>query len=410
MSKMQLENKLEITLQVLFLLWCIIIPLSTAGMQIFLGLVIGASILLSIIRRKSPVLYHPIYIFIAAYVLSDLISAFNSGNWSESLNAVFSNDWIIIAVPFLISLPINSLWRKRSFKALIITATIAGIYGVVQFFTGQDYIRGGTLALQGNFFRAIGTYSGYYTYGGNQLFAFAAAYAFFILTKKWTLEKKQYLLFSALIFLSIIASFTRSTWLGGIFVLLLGAFVLDKKKFIYTLGGLALIGFLLFLVLPDLQDRFLSIFIKSKNEVRLTLWKTSWEIFKDYPLFGIGQGNFPKFFLIYKVPGYFDAHSHAHNDFINITVSNGLFGLMTWLAMWGSWFYYVLKDFVNKISEEPDRQILLASVLGISGILVAAFFQCFFTDLENNIFWWFLATTALQIVLKSKEKTKIETS
>jgi|GEM_PF-6919179 len=136
MIKERIVEKLEITLQVLFLLWCIVLPLSTAGMQIFLGLVIGMSIMLSIVKRHSPINYHPFLIFIAVYVLTDLISAFNADNWKQSLDAVFSNDWIIIAVPFLISLPITPLWRKRSFKALMITASLVGLFGIVQFFVG----------------------------------------------------------------------------------------------------------------------------------------------------------------------------------------------------------------------------------------------------------------------------------
>lgn len=411
--KERIEEKLKLIIQVLFLLWCVVLPLSMAGMQIFLGLLLVAWITLAIIRHESPIKIHPFYFFIIAYIASELISVLNSVNWKQSLNAAFSNDWVLIAVPLLISLPITPVWRKRAFKALMISACVVGLIGIIQFFTGINFIKGGMLTPQGNFFRAIGTYSGFYTYGGNQLFAFAIAYAFLILSKKWTLEKNQYLLFTMLIFLSILASFTRSAWLGGILVLLLGSFIVNRKRFIYVFGILILTGFILFMFIPDLQSRFLSIFSESQNEGRLTLWKTSWKIFKDYPIFGIGQGNFPKYFFIYKVPGFYDATSHAHNDFINTTVVNGIIGLITWLGMWAAWFYYIVKAFVKNVFEEADRRIILGAILSVAGILVAAQFQCFYTDLENNIYWWFLVTTSLQIVIRSKknkEKGSLQSS
>ena len=405
MNKGRITKILELTLQILFFLWCLVLPWSTAGMQIMLGLLILDSVILSIINKRSPVNFHPFYIFIAAYFVSDLISILHSENASQSFNAAFSNDWVLITVPFIVSLAITPLWRKRSFRVLLFSASIVGLVGIIQAFIGVDFLKGGSLVAQGNYFRAIGSYSGYYTYGGNQLFAFAISFAFLILVKKWKIERGIYLLFAVIIFFSIVASFTRSTWLGAIFVLLLGTLMVNRKVFLYMTGALLLVGIILFHFVPDIQSRFLSIFSESQNEERITLWATAWIIIKKNFMFGIGQGFFPKYFLIYKVPGFFDAHSHAHNDFINVTVSNGILGFITWTGMWVSWFYYSTRAFMKKNWEEADRQIILSAILGIAGILVAAMFQCFFTDLENNVFWLSLASVALQIVIQSKKKT-----
>lgn len=172
------------------------------------------------------------------------------------------------------------------------------------------------------------------------------------------------------------------------------------------ISGLVVSSLSIMFFFPNLFERFKSIFDLTQNEGRLTLWATSWKIFKDFPLFGIGSSNFPDYFFKYRVPGYFDAFSHAHNDFINVTVLNGLFGLITWLLIWTSLFYFIIQSLKTDSFEQTDKQILYATLIGISGILVAAIFQCFFTDLENNIFWWFLGTTALQIIIQQKEKLK----
>jgi O-antigen ligase len=392
------------TLQVMFVFWCLILPWSMAGMQIALGAVILLSILLSVFNHRSPFIYHPFYIFLGIYLLTDLISAGRTDDVTHSLNSVFQNDWVILTIPFLVSLPLKALWRKKGFRVLLLSAAVAGLYGIFQFFSGVDIFKGETLTAQGNFFRAIGGYGGFYTYGGNQLFAFAAAFAFFILAGNQKIERYVYLLFAAIIFLSIVASFTRSAWLAVIFVILLGTLIVNRKKFLYVLGGLILSGAVLFFLIPDLQSRFISIFDLSQNEGRLTLWLTSWEIFKENIFFGIGHGNFSQYFEMFKVPGFYDAIGHAHNDFINVTVLNGIIGLAAWLAMWIAWFYFAVKAFSKNLWKDADKKIILSAILGISGILVAALFQCFFTDLENNIFWWFLGATALQIIVQSGKR------
>lgn len=405
MNRNKLIYSLDLTLQILFLLWAIIIPWSTAGMQIFLGLLIATLIGISILNHNSPIKYHPFYIIILVYLLSNLVSALNSSDWLASLNASFANDWTILAIPFLISLPIKPIWRKRAFVGLMFSACLVGVIGIIQSLTGNDFVKGHVLVSQGNFYRAIGTYSSYLTFGGNQLFAFAVGIAFFISLRKWSIDKYKYLFFSVVIFLSMVATFTRSAWIAAIIVIFLGTFIiLDKKKFLIVFGGLFIIGIILLNVIPDLHARFLSSFSQSQNEGRITLWATSWEIIKDNFLLGIGNGNFPKYFLIYKVPGFYDAFSHAHNDFINVTVINGITGLITWVAVWVAWFYYAIKGYINIEEIEADKQIMLSAILGITGILVAAQFQCFYTDLENNIFWWFIASTALQIGIQNKKK------
>ena len=404
MLKGRLITQVDKTLQIMFVLWCLILPWSMAGMQIALAAIIVFSILLSLLKHRSPFIYHPFYIFLGLYLLTDLISALRSDNLAHSLNSAFHNDWVILTIPFLVSAPISALWRKQGFRVLLLSAAVAGLYGIIQFFIGVDIFKGGTLTLQGHFFRAIGGYSGFYTYGGNQLFAFATAFAFLILARNQKTDRYVYLLFSAIIFLSIVASFTRSTWLAVIFIILLGTLIVNRKRFLFVVGGLILSGVILFFLIPDLQSRFISIFDLSKNEGRLTLWRTSWEIIKENTFFGIGHGNFNQYFELFKVPGFYDATGHAHNDFINITVLNGIVGLAAWLAMWIAWFYFSVKAFSKNLWKMADKQIIFSAILGISGILVAAQFQCFYTDLENNIFWWFLAATTLQVIVQSAKK------
>ena len=148
----------------------------------------------------------------------------------------------------------------------------------------------------------------------------------------------------------------------------------------------------------------LALFEPSKNEARLNLWHTSWKIFLEHKLLGVGHANFDHYFEIYKVPGFYDAKGHAHNDYLNLLVLNGIIGLITWLGMWISWYYYSVRVFFKTQLLEADKTIVLSGILGVSGILIGSIFQCYYTDLENNIFWWFVAMMNLQIIVQYGNK------
>ncbi|NIV03805.1 MAG: hypothetical protein GWN59_04050 [Calditrichae bacterium] len=128
------------------------------------------------------------------------------------------------------------------------------------------------------------------------------------------------------------------------------------------------------------------------------------------PLWGIGPGLFDQVFEIYKVPGFYDAFGHSHNDFLNMAVNSGILGLLAWLGVWGSWFYFVLKAFRQNQLFKFESRLMLGCILSISGILVAALFQCYFTDLENNIAWWFIAALGLHAAIQENKQVNVTES
>jgi O-antigen ligase len=401
MNNENLQHKFEFVLGSLFIFLCAVLPWSIAGMQIAIIALLFLSSAFSLITKTSPIKYHPFYLFIGFYLLANLITLCIVDDFNDSLNAAFHNDWVIITIPFIISLPISAIWRKRAIKILIVSASVAGIYGIVQFFLGVEYIRGVPLDPFGNYYRAVGAYNAFFSYGGNQLLVFAAAFAFVLFSKKWVPDRTFYISLMLIIFLSIVVSFNRSAWIASVVVLILGTAIVNRKNIIPIAGLLIVFAIIVFFFVPDFYNRFLSIFDPSQNEGRLTVWLTSWEIIKDNFFFGIGHGNFEEFFFKYKVIGFYDATGHAHNDYINVTVVNGIVGLFAWLGIWASWFYYSFKTFGSKYVIDSDRKIVLGSILAIAGILTASIFQCFYTDLENNILWWVIAALSLQISIQS---------
>ena len=70
--------------------------------------------------------------------------------------------------------------------------------------------------------------------------------------------------------------------------------------------------------------------------------------------------------------------------------------------MWVTWFIYMVRVYIRLPEDDDDKKIVLGTMLALSGILIAALFQCYYTDLENNIVWWFMAAWGLQISLRKR--------
>jgi O-antigen ligase len=379
---------------ILFSIWCIILPWSIVGMQILAGVLVIVSIGFAIRNKRMPVQFHKFFIFCGFYIFSLIITILAVPDSYHVLRSTFNNDWMLILVPFLIFLNLTEEWRRRAIYALIVSSGVAGLYGIIQFFVGIEYFRGKNLGLLGNYYRAIGGYGGFFEFAGNQLMTFGIAVALVLKDSK----KRILIIFPVIAFLAIIASQTRSAWIAALFIIFLAFLITNRKYLAYAIIAVFLISLFIFVAVPDVQSRFESIFDPAKNEGRLNIWRTSFEIFKENMIVGVGHGNFDKFFDVNRVPGFYDAQGHAHNDYLNIAVLNGIVGLAAWLGMWIFWFLRSFRVYRLQKLKQFDRTLILGGIFSISGILFASFFECYYTDLENNIFWWFIICLNLIII------------
>lgn len=372
-------------------------PWSLALMQIALGLVLATGYF-SLIRNKRPVQLNTFLLLLGGYLLLRFISIYFSPDPARSFRAVYKQDWTLPLLPLMATIELDSRTIRNSLQTLLISATLVGVYGIIQMFLGVEYVRGKNLAAYGNLFRATGSYSFYLTFAGNQLMFFVFLLGVFLLEKQTKQRRVFQAIMLTILFLSILSTFGRSAWLAIILATGLGTLLVNRRLFGYAMLGISIIAGVAMLISPDIQERIFSIFDMSKNAARLNLWYTSIEMIKANPFTGLGPGLFNRFFEMYKVPGVYDAYGHSHNDYLNIAVNSGIPALLVWLGAWVSWFAYTLKQYFTV--EGEDKQRMLGAILAITAIGFAAIFQCYYTDLENNIVWLFFAGIAL---VKSKK-------
>ena len=148
-------------------------------------------------------------------------------------------------------------------------------------------------------------------------------------------------LFALVFALGIVAlSDSRAAWLG-----LLGAIPLWFSRPSPRWGhvSLILIGMCVVLALyfwlPSRLERLATVtdLNYASNRSRLEIWAVAWQAFLDYPLTGIGIGEFQTYYLEHAPPNALEpAATHVHNLFLHVLTEAGLLGLLGFLLLWGA--------------------------------------------------------------------------
>lgn len=137
-------------------------------------------------------------------------------------------------------------------------------------------------------------------------------------------------------------SLSRGGWIslgvgGGVMLLQLG--IRKSLRLKTALIGLACAGLLLGALVsrPVVQDRIRS--LTHPEELadlngRIRVWRGIFGMIADYPLTGVGPGNFATVFTQYQPPGIAARYFMAHNDYLHFAAEVGLPGLVL-ILVWG---------------------------------------------------------------------------
>lgn len=125
--------------------------------------------------------------------------------------------------------------------------------------------------------------------------------------------------------------------------------------------------------------------IDRKLEGRAAIWKVSLKILEDFPLWGVGIGEFnfilPKY--SYGYPWNKECDYHPHNYFLQIAVEMGLVGLFAFL--WILW-KVVVKGF--QIMKEGGDLKRLGLWFGIMGFVFTFFGDGYLWNIEMMLMFW----------------------
>lgn len=327
------------------------------------------------------------------YILFTLISTIFSLN---PLVSIKDNKELVIflLIPIFI-LIINS--KKRliySIFTVLISSLISSFIGI--FITLKQGISLG-ISLD---HRLKGLTSHWMTYSGLLMLAFVFFFIYFFYEK--TKEKKLFI-FVSLIFIltSILFSLTRCVWIG--IIVSISAFIIYyKPKVLYFVIPIVLV---LVIVLPkSVQNRFTSIFDMSNasNRDRIFMYETGFNIFKKYPLLGIGANNLNEEIYKENMPEKAkNINPHLHNNFLQILIERGVITLISLILAFISIFIHLVKKIKNSLNLE--KIVSIAGLFVFISFLVAGFFEYNFGDSEIKfLIFYFLSIPFLTFNYEGK--------
>jgi len=311
---------------------------------------------------------------ILMFILVMTISLLRSQSFILSLN-----DYIIFLFYFFIySLIINNINDKIQFDSLIklffiISIVIAG-YALLQYYGFDPYLRE---------LSAITSTIGQKNWVSNYLaLIFPIIFSYFLLEniKK---NKLYYYLSLSIIYTTLIICQSRGIWISIICTFLIGMFLICKYKIFDIFKKnkkwiiLIIITFLLITIIYSTDNplnksrltvtqRALTILDEKDPSIntRLLIWRTTWNMIKNNPLFGLGIGNFKLQYLCYQADILIDNPNllkyaanarEAHNEYLQIGAEMGLFGLGLFVFIIYT-FYTLIINFIKKKSNNVFKR------------------------------------------------------
>lgn len=293
-------------------------------------------------------------------------------------------------------------WRisdRKPFHPFLPVMILVGVgeslYGIVEFFSGHKYI------LHLPFEEVVGSVTGTFinrnAFAGYLLMVIPLSVGFLI-SRKADQEGSRMDWRQRLISLD-----GKSLLIGfGIIVMILGLFLSGSRMGIASL----LLSFTLIIFLfrnPSQERRFsrpsifilglailwaswigldavISRFFTSPEDLkmRMEIWKDTFQMAKDFPLFGSGLGTFLQVFHLYRSFPIRGLVTHSENDFLQLLSEVGLLGMGFLILLF---FFLLLKTLsgIRTLSRrEPGRPMAIGGLVGILALM-------FHSLVERNI-------------------------
>jgi O-antigen ligase len=133
------------------------------------------------------------------------------------------------------------------------------------------------------------------------------------------------------------------------------------------------------------------------NTTRLSLWRVGWEIFKDYPIFGVGDIDMGEYQKKYRKYYEKEIHGHLHNNFVHVLATLGLFGFLAVCYMLVKMYIINFDIYKNRKNKNFISSYSLGAIGALSAFIVAGLTEQNIWDHEISTLVYF--TFAFNIAL-----------
>lgn len=272
----------------------------------------------------------------------------------------------------------NSCWTENFDPATRMFSTLGqpnwlGAYMAAHFFIGVYFLLKNLLVdsrLRGNDYKAIIKY---------------------LMRRMMKPHTLKYVIYLALIILTIIFTQSRSSQLALLVAFMLGVIIatfkfdrLRRWMMIAVIGLISVISLIGFVKKDTIRDFFLlpaqQSTITDSFDIRKIVWKGAIDLGNKYPRFGSGAETFAYAYYFtrpaaHNLTSEWDfIYNKAHNEYLNYLATTGYVGLSAYLLMIVGTIILFYFSFKDKKNENQDIWILLSLFLSYITILITNFF------------------------------------
>ncbi len=308
--------------------------------------------------------------------------------------------WLTLAGLFLFLLGWEPLGQSdRTRKQLLVAVMAAGVleslYGMFEFFSGHRHIL--NIAAENLVSSATGTFINRNYFAGYLLMVIPLSMGFLFSReanrtgrsmgwRHWlsSLDGKTLLIGFGVIVMILGLLFSASRM--GILSLLLSFslislfFLSSRKEGTFFRGSVLILGLAILWAAWIGLDAVISRFFTASESFkeRWAFWVNTFQIFKDFPMFGSGLGTFIQVFPMYRSFHITGLVTHAENDFLQLLSEVGTLGTGLLAILFFFLFWKVLSGIRALADREPVRYIALGGLVGILALM-------FHSLVERNI-------------------------
>lgn len=357
---------------ILICIFGFLVPFMNKQLSLVLAFGIFALFLMSaVIKGNKKFLITKTSILAICYYIMLSINSFMSINPSGSMRdfAIHTGGFFVMFA--IINSPLKKNDYRLIFDGLLIAGTLVSFYAIYQYIAGVPMGSGWVDSTQnpGLTVRVFGTFENPNIFAEFLILILPLSIARGIecLSEKKWFKGLFFGVPAGVMAVALVMTASRAGWLGFAFGVVIFILLINMKFIVpMILAGIAMIPLLPASILQRIAT--IGSLSDSSNLYRYNVWKSSFEIIKDFFMTGIGTG-----YLAFRAitPYYMKnmAPYHAHNTYIQTFVEFGFVGFVIFMA----WCYLLFKDGMDTAQKSNNFGVRLYSAAltaGFCGLLL----------------------------------------
>jgi O-antigen ligase len=190
------------------------------------------------------------------------------------------------------------------------------------------------------------------------------------------------------------------------FTLIILFFRGSRKGGRFSKGSILILGLAILWAAWIGLDAVISRFFTASEDFkgRSIFWVNTFQIYKDFPVFGTGLGTFFQVFTMYRSSHILGLVTHAENDFLQLLSEMGTLGIAPLAVLFFFLLWKILSGIRALADGEPERYVALGGLVGLLALMFHSLVERNIQVPANAFLYTFVFALILRIASISQKK------